>query len=78
MKATIEVKDRKEAETIRAGLGDPVMRAFVVVMGALTSLPNDRARMRLLDFVRDSFEASDATKGGNTKWENAESKPPQT
>jgi hypothetical protein len=56
MKATIEVSDRKEADAIRIGLSDPAVRAFVVIMGALNSLPTDRARVRVMDFIRDRFE----------------------
>jgi hypothetical protein len=64
MKATIEVKDRKEAGYIRAALDDPAMRAQVVMVGALSSLPSDRARKRVLQYVIDYFEenpTSDAT-----------------
>jgi hypothetical protein len=50
MKATIEVADRKEADAIRVGLEDPTVRACVVVMGALATLPI-RARMRVLECV---------------------------
>lgn len=56
MKATIEVKDRREAEHIRNGLADPATRAFVVVMGALSTLPSDRARKRVMQFVVDHFD----------------------
>jgi hypothetical protein len=56
MKATIEVNDRKEANAIRTGLEDPTTRAFVIVMGELSKLPSDRARRRVLDFVRDYFD----------------------
>jgi hypothetical protein len=63
MKATIEVADRKEADAIRAGLDDPAVRACVVVMGALATLPI-RARMRVLEFVRDHFDS--LTPGTNT------------
>ena len=56
MKTTINVKDRKEAEHIRNGLEDPAVRAFVVTMGALLVLPSDRARLRVLNFVRDHFD----------------------
>jgi hypothetical protein len=56
MKAAIEVKDRREAEHIRMGLEDPVMRAFVVIMGALAQLPTKRAKMRALNYVKDHFE----------------------
>jgi hypothetical protein len=56
MKANIEVRDRREAEIIRAGLDDPVTRAFVAVMGALSTLPSDRARKRVLEFVADHFD----------------------
>jgi len=56
MKATIEVKDRREAEDIRNGLADPTTRAFVVVMGALSTLSSDRAKKRVLQFVTDYFD----------------------
>ena len=59
MKATIEVADRKEADHIRTGLADPSVRAFVVVMGALAALPSDRARARVLNYVRDYFDEAD-------------------
>lgn len=52
MKATIEVADRKEAELIRVGLDDPVTRALVKVMGALTPLEK-RSQKRVMDFVAD-------------------------
>jgi hypothetical protein len=55
VKATIEVKDRKEADAIRVGLADPVMRAQVVILGTLSQLPSDRARTRVLAFVQDSL-----------------------
>jgi hypothetical protein len=63
MKATIEVKDRKEGESIRKGLTDDDVRAFVIVMGELRGLPSDRARRRVLDFVRDMFD-EEKTSGG--------------
>ncbi|HMF27591.1 MAG TPA: hypothetical protein VKE42_02400 [Candidatus Cybelea sp.] len=56
MKATIEVKDRKEADAIRIGLDDPTIRAFVVMMGVLKELPSDRARKRVLQYIADYFE----------------------
>jgi len=56
MKANIDVKDRKEAEYIRAALNDPIMRAQVVVLGALSTLPSARARQRVLQYVNDYFE----------------------
>jgi hypothetical protein len=63
VKATIDVADRKEADAIRAGLEDPAVRACVVVMGALATLPL-RARVRVLEFVRDHFD--ERTGGTNT------------
>lgn len=56
MKATIEVADRKEADAIRAGLSDPSVRAYVVIMGALSTLPSQRAKKRVMEFVRDYFD----------------------
>jgi hypothetical protein len=60
MKANIEVKDRKEAEHVRAGLADPAVRAFVVIMGALSILPSKRARARVMHFVEDALDERDA------------------
>lgn len=59
MKATIEVKDRKEGENIRAGLEDPAVRAFVVIMGVLKALPTDRSRARVLNYVNDLLNEHD-------------------
>src|SRR5262245_11057352 len=56
MKATIEVRDRKEAEAIKAGLADPAVRAFAAVMGVLSQLPSDRARARVMHFVTDCLD----------------------
>lgn len=52
MKATIEVKDRKEADLIKTALDDPATRAFVQIVGALLPL-SERARTRVLTFVND-------------------------
>jgi hypothetical protein len=56
MKMTLEVKDRKEADAIRTGMEDPSVKAFVMVMGALASLPSDRMRARVLTFVSDTLD----------------------
>lgn len=56
MKTSIEVKDRREGDLIRAALGDHEVRAFVLVCGALSQLPTDRARGRVLRFVADTLE----------------------
>jgi len=58
MKATIEVKDRKEVDLIKTALDDPKTRAFVQVVGALLPL-TPRARKRVLEFVADKI-AEDA------------------
>jgi hypothetical protein len=50
------VKDRKEAEQIRAGLDDPAARAFVKVIGILSTLPSKRAQARVLGYVWDVLE----------------------
>jgi hypothetical protein len=63
MKASIDVKDRKEADAIRRGLEDPVVRAFVVTMCVLSTLPTDRSRERVLRFVADHYkELSEGTR----------------
>lgn len=53
MTSRIEVANRKEGQQIRAGLNDPAVRAFVKVIGILSTLPSDRARRRVLGFVMD-------------------------
>lgn len=63
MKATIEVSNREEAEAIRAGLNDPSVRAFVIIMGALSTLPTPRARERVMAFVGDYFSERDQLTG---------------
>lgn len=56
MKANIEVKDRREADAIKAGLEDPVMRAMVIIIGTLKALPTKRAQARVLQYVSDRLE----------------------
>lgn len=53
MKVAVEVKDRKEADAVRLAMEDPAMRAFVVVVGTLMSLPTDKARQRVMSYVED-------------------------
>jgi hypothetical protein len=60
MKTTIDVRDRKEADAIRRGLADPEVRAFVIVMGTLSTLQSDRSRERVLRFLDDQFAEADA------------------
>lgn len=55
MKTTIEVKDRKEGEAIKAGLEDPAVRAFVVITGLLLPL-SKRAQTRIMHYVKDHFD----------------------
>lgn len=62
MKATIEVKDRKEADLIKAALDDPKARAFVLIVGALLPL-SQRARARILNFVTDQLAEEEEEKG---------------
>lgn len=59
MRATIEVKDRKEAEHIRTGLDDAAVRAFVVIVGVLKAMPTDRSRARVLTYVNDLLNEQD-------------------
>lgn len=58
----LEVKTRQEARAIREGLKHPDVRAFVTVVGNLASLPTDRARTRVLAFVKDRFLEEDAVR----------------
>jgi len=55
MRAWIEVENRKEGQAIQAGLADPSVKAFVVVVGVLNTLPTDRARARVLRYVADQL-----------------------
>lgn len=59
MKATIEVKDKREAEVTRSGLEDPAVKAFVIIVGALAPL-TPRARERILQYVTDKFDEDQA------------------
>ena len=61
MKATIEAKDRREATLLQSAMEDPAVRAFALVMGALLQLPTDRARERVLTYVRDKLDEDKAT-----------------
>jgi len=54
VKANIEVASRAEADSIKAGLTDPVVR-YVNVIGILMQLPSDRARARVLAYVQDKL-----------------------
>lgn len=61
MKASIEVKDRQEAERIRTALADDATRAFVNVMGVLLPL-SERGRQRVMNYVNDFYsERKDGT-----------------
>ena len=55
MRATIEVKDRREADAIRLGLADPMLRAVVVIVGTLQQLPSKRAQHRVMEYVTDKL-----------------------
>jgi hypothetical protein len=68
MKTPIEVKSREEGRSIRAGLEDPQVRAFVIVMGALLRLPSDRSRARVLGYVSDK---GDEERTGNSQQERS-------
>lgn len=56
MKVAIEVKDRAEAGLLKAGLEDPATRAAVMIVGALASLPTSRAKLRVLNHVKDRLD----------------------
>ena len=56
MKTTIEVADREEAKQIKVGLSDPAIRAFVRVMGTISTLKSQRTKERVLTFVKDHLE----------------------
>jgi len=56
----IQVKDIEEARQIRLGLSDPAVKAFVCVMGTLSTLSSKRAKQRVLAFVNDHFDEKNA------------------
>ena len=58
MKTTIDVANRAEGDLIRAGLANPVIRATTQVLGALSALPNDAARVQVLSFVEAQLESA--------------------
>jgi hypothetical protein len=52
MRTAIIVKNRSEAEAIKAALDEPDIRAFVIIAGTLRPL-TPRGRKRVLDYVAD-------------------------
>lgn len=63
MKVAIEVKDRKEADAVKLAMEDPAIKAFVIVMGTLNRLPSQRAKERVLRFVKDHIDEMNETAG---------------
>ena len=53
---TLLTKDKHEADAVRTAWGDPLTRAWIVVMGTLQQLPSDRGRQRVLRYVLDTVE----------------------
>jgi hypothetical protein len=60
MTITINVHNRKEGEAIRDGLADPLVRAFVKIIGVLNRLPSDRARARVMRFIWNQVDEDGA------------------
>lgn len=61
MKATIEVTNKREAELVRQALADPETRCVVNVIGALQTLPDAKARSRVLTFVAQKLDAEETS-----------------
>ena len=59
MKVTIEVKDKGEKRAVELALADPSVRALVLTMGYLITLPSDRSRARVLSYVADLCSEND-------------------
>lgn len=59
MKATVEVTSVAEADLIKAGLNNPVMRAMVQMLGALNALPDDASRTAAMHFVQAQLKADE-------------------
>lgn len=64
MKASVEVRTRKDATAIQQALLDPVTYAFVVVTGTLAQLPSDRARRQVLEWLTDRLDEADGVTPG--------------
>lgn len=62
MKVAIEVETREQAGMVKTAMADCTVRAFVLVSGALLSLPSDRARRRVLALIQDRLD-EEATGG---------------
>lgn len=62
MKATIDVRDRAEADRIKVAMGDETTRAVLNVMGALLPLP-PRAQKTVLRFVGDQLDPYEPAPG---------------
>jgi len=54
MKTTIDVENRREADAIKIGLDDPVMRAMVMVTGVLVSL-SERDQAQVMGYISERF-----------------------
>ena len=71
MKAKIDVKDKAEAAAIQTAMSKDTVRAFVIIVGVLETLPSDRARERVLNYVKDLLDEQSTTEllknaeGGN-------------
>jgi general stress protein 26 len=60
MKTKIDVESVEEGRQLRIGLSDPSIRAFVRVMGTLGTLKSQRAKERVMTFVKDHFDEMEA------------------
>jgi hypothetical protein len=61
MKAKIEVRDKQEAAAIERAMSKDTVRAFVLIVGVLETLPSDRARERVLNYVKDMLDEQSTT-----------------
>lgn len=62
MLTKIEVENYEEAKQLKLGLSDPAVRAFVRVMGTLSTLKSQQTKERVLTFVKDHFEEMNAAR----------------
>lgn len=60
LRITVEVENRDQARAIEAALTRDDVRAFAITVGALDTLPSDRARARVLRFVADRLDEETA------------------
>lgn len=55
LKAAIEVKSREEAKLIVKALENPTAKALLLIIGALSDLPSNESKLRVLKIVQEEM-----------------------